>query len=468
MILLKVNKDYKEQIKLVTDSSYTELELYPEEYLECEYNGGDNAIIKNGRLSECVTVDFINKFMSVVEMDDNILNSPFKVNGKTVKRYIQKYPKINYVVQGEKYRTMCINVEALYTITATYSGGLTLIEDVSNKKTPEVEPTKFEDKINNPDLKKAVGWMNGKIENIRTPQENSSDLGIDIFFNTFVDVMKEFVAVGEQKSKELMEKMPSKEEIQKKSSEYIQKANEKVNEVAKNIKDKKEVFEQTIQKVQEDSVPLTLEELKTMAGMPVWYETPNKKGWGIVKVSIDEEVSVVGVDTDINITTYLEEIVVYKNKPIQKEVEVKDTTIEEKTTIDIDVEAEKKESDLNEFGEKIIPIEDEEPIDDLFKDFKAEDEELPNLNFEKETDEVKESVTLDKEETNEENKPIDLKVISDLAEKMNVSMEMAKEAIEYGKDDIDLSIAYIKAKTCPYATPSITFEQRVKLFYDKY
>jgi len=56
--------------------------------------------------------------------------------------------------------------------------------------------------------------------------------------------------------------------------------------------------------------------------------------------------------------------------------------------------------------------------------------------------------------------------IQELREQTGCGMMMCKQAFDYAKGDDRRAIAYLKAKTYAVSTPKLTFDERVKLFFD--
>lgn len=52
--------------------------------------------------------------------------------------------------------------------------------------------------------------------------------------------------------------------------------------------------------------------------------------------------------------------------------------------------------------------------------------------------------------------------IQELKEKTGCSLIDCKKALEYGEGDLDIAIAYLKAKGFAVATPKLTFDERVE------
>ena len=57
--------------------------------------------------------------------------------------------------------------------------------------------------------------------------------------------------------------------------------------------------------------------------------------------------------------------------------------------------------------------------------------------------------------------------VKELREETGCTLSDARKAIQYAGDDKRLAIAYIRAISLAVATPSKSFDERVKLFYGK-
>ena len=57
------------------------------------------------------------------------------------------------------------------------------------------------------------------------------------------------------------------------------------------------------------------------------------------------------------------------------------------------------------------------------------------------------------------------KDIISLREKTGMSVKECYNALTYGKGDVDMAIAYLKARSLAVATPKLTFDERVLMFY---
>ena len=62
---------------------------------------------------------------------------------------------------------------------------------------------------------------------------------------------------------------------------------------------------------------------------------------------------------------------------------------------------------------------------------------------------------------------VDNNFILALREKTGVGLLECKNAALYSNGDMDLAIAYLKAKTLAVATPKLSFDERVQQFYQK-
>ena len=60
-----------------------------------------------------------------------------------------------------------------------------------------------------------------------------------------------------------------------------------------------------------------------------------------------------------------------------------------------------------------------------------------------------------------------LKQIAKLQEVTGCGKMQCKKALDYSKGNIDLAVAYLKAKNLAVATPNLTFDERVQRFLRK-
>jgi hypothetical protein len=66
----------------------------------------------------------------------------------------------------------------------------------------------------------------------------------------------------------------------------------------------------------------------------------------------------------------------------------------------------------------------------------------------------------------EVNSMIDFTAINTLRKKTGCSSSDCAKAVKYDPDDEKMQLAYLKAKTIAVATPGMTFDERVRHFYE--
>jgi translation elongation factor EF-Ts len=60
---------------------------------------------------------------------------------------------------------------------------------------------------------------------------------------------------------------------------------------------------------------------------------------------------------------------------------------------------------------------------------------------------------------------MNLSQVNHLREITGCSMTLCRDALDYSQGEINLAIAYLKAKTLAVATPKLNFDERVQCFY---
>lgn len=401
MIFVKVNKDFLREIeetKIVDENDF-----YPGETFSCEYVGGDFVRLSNTRREAYISVDFVNVNMTVTSFDETIYGSKLKVTGKVIKNFLKSHSGVNYIVYSDNTRTMYLKEDGLYVVDAKVGYRLDFTEVDVEKP---VEKPAFSENFDNTEVKKAVDWAEKKINDFRTfnPEEKkTNDLGLDIMFNTAVSVTKDLFDIGSKKGKELLNKLPSKEELQKMTEEGSQKVTDAVNKTINVVKDKKEQIEKKIKSNEE----LTLEDLLVMDGKPVWFvvnedifPTKGRTGWGIVAVRNGNEILLTTNNATFNVSLNKEFIKLYKNEVIETLSKEEEMKIEET---------------VEEYEKDVLNL-DKQDINSVPETAKKE---LP---------------------------PLDMDLLIKLQEEFNISFVFAKEALDNSNGDFEEAKKYLNQR----------------------
>lgn len=411
MILIKINKDTVEQLNDAVCSE--SLIFFPEEYFECKSTEIKNIFeIKNSRLETPVDHGFINKYTTVLSIDENIINSDVLIPEKAVKGFLRRFSRIRYIIIDiEDRRTKVLNENSYYTISEKPLYGI-VINEVKREYKKETFSEK--QKITNPNLKKALTWAEDKINDVRkNKSKDSFDLQLDLILNTMIDYSKKISKCAEEKSKDFINNIPNCEEIQKKSEKYFDKISNDITKTINNVKDKVDSSLKT--------ESLTLDEIVKHLGNPVWFEIikdiektviKGTCGWGTIRLE-DGKLQLVANDFNIDFLTNFDSVKIYKDEISKIINDIYNNTDDSPIKKQVDFIKEEFDKIINKTNDENITLE---------KDNCIEECELPSVDLD--------SILLLSKRCN-----VGLKEAKDALEKTNYILEDAEKYLETKNND---------------------------------
>ena len=288
MIIVKINPDYVENSSEY--SSFVDVDtvkVNPGEFFKCIVLDSYSVKLENNRANFLTNVTAVNKISKVIGFDREIFDTGIQVTGKVIGKFREDEKDLAFipmsVTMGE------IKDGHLYTLSLNQSQNVVYTDvgiEFTGNKTADFEA----------------------------------------LMGTVFGAFKGITEITEKKGRELLSKLPSKEEVKKMSVEGMNKVNDVVNKTAATIKEKTDMFAETYNQISKDGKPLTYEEISAMYGEPVWFEvigitekypTQGTEEWGLVYKENDTLVIKTIRDT-FAVCPIFDKIKVYRNKPIAK------------------------------------------------------------------------------------------------------------------------------------------------------